>query len=279
MNPDLRTAIAALLGQDLTDITPAGRGVTANWRARAGSQWLFVKVATTADRLQAEADGLAALGSCSALRVPAVVAQGAAANLAFLAMTWLPLERHGNPASLGTAVAALHSMLGPACGWHRDNYLGATPQTNNQKSDWPTFFACRRLAPQLALAAVNGFASVSAPGRLLLAALPRLLAGHQPPPALLHGDLWQGNTGYVGGAPALFDPAVHYGDPECELAMADLFGGFPSAFFTAHAAVHPPKPGWQQRRRLYQVYHLLNHLNLFGAGYLDAVLDAIEELT
>jgi len=96
-------------------------------------------------------------------------------------------------------------------------------------------------------------------------------------PALLHGDLWHGNTGFVEGRPALFDPAVHYGDPECDLAMADLFGGFPPTFFAAHAAFHPRLPGWERRRRLYQAYHLLNHLNLFGRGYLGQVLDCLAD--
>lgn len=279
MSPDLRAALAAQLGQEIADLAPIGGGFTANWRARAGSQTLFIKIAPNADRLEAEADGLAALAACPALAVPTVLARGSAAGQACLAMTWLSLEGDGDPARLGAAVAALHAIRGAAYGWHRDNYLGATPQANGQEGDWATFFARRRLAPQLALAATNGFTRVVAPGQRLLAALSELLAGHQPPAALLHGDLWHGNTGQVDGRPALFDPAVHYGDPECDLAMAALFGGFPPAFFAAHAAIHPVSPGWQRRRRLYQLYHLLNHLNLFGGGYLAAVLEAMEALT
>lgn len=279
MKPEIRSAVAAQLGEELSDIAPATGGFTANWRARAGERSLFIKVSPDADRLRAEADGLAALAACTQLLVQSVLAQGEAGDQSFLAMTWLPLETSGDPARLGSALAALHTLEGLAYGWHRDNYLGATPQANSESTDWATFFARRRLAPQLERARANGHGVVSAPGNRLLAALPELLADHRPPPALLHGDLWQGNTGYVGGRPAVFDPAVHYGDPECDLAMAAFFGGFPSAFFAAHAALHPLRPGWQRRRKLYQLYHLLNHLNLFGSGYLGDVLKALEDLT
>ena len=279
MTPAVAASIAAQLGVPLGGITPAGNGFTRNWRARAGDEPVFIKLAADTDRLAAEADGLVALADCRELVIPRVLARGEAAGASFLVMTWLPLAGGGDPARLGAAIAALHAIHGPSYGWRRDNYLGATPQANGQENDWASFFAHRRLAPQLSMAAGRGFAAVAGPGRHLLAALPDLMAGHQPPAALLHGDLWHGNTGSVGGRPAVFDPAVHYGDPECDLAMAALFGGFAPAFFATHATVHPPLPGWQRRRRLYQLYHLLNHLNLFGSGYLGSVLEILEELT
>lgn len=278
MTPAIRAALARDLEQPISDARPAGSGFTDNWRCVAGNQELFIKVSPEADRLTAEADGLRALSACPALAVPAVFACGTADGLAYLAMEWLPLAPSGDDARLGTAVAILHDITGPAYGWHRANYLGASPQANSENQDWANFFASQRLAPQLAKAAASGHSAVAAPGHRLLARLPDLLTDHRPPAALLHGDLWRGNAGFVGGRPALFDPAVHYGDPECDLAMAALFGGFGSAFFAAHAARHPLQPGWQQRCRLYQAYHLLNHLNLFGSGYLGQVLAVLEEL-
>lgn len=279
MSPEVRAALARDLGQPLTDLRPAGGGFTDNWRCRAAELDLFVKVATDADRLAGEADGLRALAACPTLVVPTVRACGIAGSAAYLAMDWLALSRSGDDARLGAAIAALHAISGPAYGWHRANYLGTSPQPNGQTADWARFFADQRLAPQLAMAEANGHHAVIAPGRRLLDRLPQLLASHRPPVALLHGDLWRGNVGFVDGRPAVFDPAVHYGDPECDLAMAALFGGFAPTFFAAHAACHPLPPGWERRRLLYQLYHLLNHLNLFGGGYLGQVLAILEQLT
>lgn len=278
MTPALRAALARALGHEPAELHPLGSGFTTNWRVRASRSDFFVKVSPDADRLQAEADGLAALAACRELAVPAIVAAGSVGEQFFLILQWLPLDSAGDPAAFGEAIAALHAIRGAAHGWHRDNYLGATPQENGSDADWAHFFAHRRLAPQLERATVHGFAAVATPGQRLLERLPAILAGHRPAPALLHGDLWRGNTGYIAGRPAVFDPAVHFGDPECDMAMAALFGGFPGAFFAAHATRHPLRPGWQRRRHLYQLYHLLNHLNLFGTSYLPAVLACLEEL-
>lgn len=278
MNPALGAAIGEQLGAPLTETTALGRGFTDNWRGRAGGRHLFLKTSPDFDRLAAEADGLGALADCPAVRCPAVLALGRAAGVAFLALEWLDIATDGDQARLGAALAELHERRGEAYGWGRDNYLGATPQDNRPASDWAEFFATRRLAPQLSLAQDRGCAAVAAPGQALLARLPALLAGHRPPPALLHGDLWRGNAGFAQGHPCLYDPAVHFGDPECDLAMAALFGGFSREFFAAYGACRPPLPGWPVRRRLYQLYHQLNHLNLFGAAYLPQVLRTMEEL-
>ncbi len=122
----------------------------------------------------------------------------------------------------------------------------------------------RRLKPQYARAAGNGYSLDWLP-------FERLLAGHRPAPSLLHGDLWRGNVGFVSGTPVLFDPAVYYGDAECDLAMSELFGGFPGAFYEAY----PQDPGYQRRTPLYNLYHLLNHLNIFGGGYLAQVKETL----
>jgi len=142
---------------------------------------------------------------------------------------------------------------------------GSTPQENGTSASWAEFWRRRRLEPQLVLASRNGY-------RLEAPPVWRLLEGHQPVASLLHGDLWRGNAGFLAdGAPVLFDPAVYYGDREADLAMTELFGGFPQEFYEAYSEAWPLGEGYELRKPLYNLYHLLNHLNLFGGGYLAQV--------
>lgn len=271
--PELAAAIAAaVVAADggrfaVRDARPVGGGISRNLCVADGGRRYFVKLDRDAgERFAAEADGLAALARCDALLVPRVVAQGNAAGADFLVLDWLELTPDGDDAALGEALAALHAIACPRFGWGRDNFIGATPQQNGWHDDWPAFFADRRLHPQLALAARNGAPRLAAQAAPLLARLPQLL-GHRPRPVLVHGDLWRGNAGFAHGRPALFDPAVYAGDGETDLAMAALFGGFSPRFFAAYRARHPAPPGHETRQRLYQLYHVLNHVNLFGGGY------------
>ncbi len=231
----------------------------------------FVKTndASHADAFAAEADGLGAIVAAG-VRAPRPLCHGADGAHAWIVMEHVELGGAPDPARLGAALAKLHASEGAAHGWHRDNYIGATPQRNARTGDWVEFWRSERLAPQLELAERNALGSrlASAGGRLL-AALPRLLAGHRPRPSLLHGDLWAGNAGYLaGGEPIVFDPAVYYGDREADLAMTELFGGFGAAFHRAYREIAPVEPGYDEvRRTLYNLYHVLNHANLFGGGY------------
>ena len=157
--------------------------------------------------------------------------------------------------------------------------LGATPQPNEFSPDWPEFFATQRLGFQVELAEKNGYGGRVTRGvRRVIDRLPELLA-HKPRPSLLHGDFWSGNHGMLpDGTPVVFDPAIHYGDRECDLAMAALFGGFHPAFFDAYIEAWPMAAGWEKRWKVYQLYHVLNHLNLFGGAYLaqaEAMLDRL----
>jgi fructosamine-3-kinase len=102
---------------------------------------------------------------------------------------------------------------------------------------------------------------------------------YRPAPCLLHGDLWSGNAGMLpDGTPVVFDPAVHRGDREADLAMSELFGGFPEAFYAAYRAAWPLDPGYETRKTLYNLYHVLNHFNMFGAGYLGQARRMIQKL-
>lgn len=271
-------ALAGALGgaSKIDDLQRLGGGFSRNFRLRWGGQAVFLKLAS-AELLEAEADGLRALAQCTALRVPQVFGCGSAGGGAFLAMEWLALTDSGSEVCLGEAIAALHEIHYPRYGWDRDNFLGASPQHNAWCEDWVDFFAARRLEPQLAWAAAHGAPDLVELAVPLLAGLAQFFP-EPPPKALLHGDFWAGNKGFVGNQPAIFDPAVHVGDPECDLAMAELFGGFSQDFFAAHAAVHPRKPWHVERQALYQLYHILNHFQLFGGAYAGSARALIARL-
>ena len=231
------------------------------------------------DNFAAEADGLAALAGAGA-RVPAPVCSGEGGEEAFLVLEYLEMRGSGDYAELGRALALVHAVRGELFGWKRDNYIGSTPQRNRRSPSWSDFWRDARLRPQLDLARENGLQpSLLAKGERLVEALPRLLSGHAPAPSLLHGDLWSGNVGFLAdGAAVLFDPAVYWGDRETDLAMTELFGGFPPAFYSAYAEIAPPAQGYGTRKNLYKLYHVLNHANLFGGSYPRQAERMIEAL-
>jgi protein-ribulosamine 3-kinase len=252
------------------------------WQAAAGP--VFVKRCDASHRwiLDAEQDGLGRLARTGALRVPAALAAGDDGESAFLVLEWLELRPPdgASDAGLGRALARLHAVTAPAFGLERDNAIGGTPQPNAPLEAWPDFWRERRLGFQLGLAARGGHAGrLQERGQALLERVPALFAGHRPRPSLLHGDLWAGNRARLqDGAPAAFDPAVYYGDREADLAMTRLFGGFGRDFYDAYDAEWPPDPGAPARRDLYNLYHVLNHLNLFGGGYRAQAEAMIERL-
>jgi len=216
----------------------------------------------------AEAEGLAELSRSGAIRVPNAIAWGSTDNDAWLVLEHLNLGGRGSGVDLGRRLAALHRTTGPAFGWHRDNTIGATPQPNTPLPDWIRFYREQRLKHQLDLARRNGASRrLLEQGERLMADLDAFFPGHRPVPSLLHGDLWGGNHGFADGDPVLFDPAVYYGDREADLAMTELFGGFPGDFHGAYREAWPLDPGYGVRKTLYNLYHVLNHFNLFGGGY------------
>ena len=289
MDDELRRAIEAAVGA----------GGAAQWSRLGATGWAhassldanghryFVKIASgpAADMIVCEADGLRALSDTRAIRVPAVAASGTSGSSAFLVVEWLEIVAPAN-ARLGVALARLHRAPTPCgprgerFGWERDNWIGATPQANAWSDDWGAFFRDRRLAPQLALAIANGFGDqLAADGERLLTAVPALLRGHEPAPSLVHGDLWTGNAATLAnGALAVFDPAVHVADREIDLAMSELFAGFDAGLRHAYEAQWPLEEGYPLRRDLYNCYHLLNHVNLFGHGYVARARKTIAAL-
>ena len=292
LDADLYAALRALIGADgdaaaaIDSVSEVGGGsISRALVLGSGRRRHFVKLndASLAAMFAAEADGLAALAACPAVRVPRVCGHGVSGRHAYLVLEHLSLHRlHGGApaAAAGQALAAMHRSTGSHFGWPRDNFIGSSRQYNASQPTWPLFFAHQRLLPQLELAKRHGqHGRLVASGERLAESLPALFTAHRPPPSLLHGDLWSGNAALdEAGRLALFDPAVYWGDRETDLAMSELFGGFPDSFHAAYREAWPLTDGFAQRKLLYQLYHVLNHLNLFGGGYLHQAERMINRL-
>ena len=289
----LQEALCAHFGQAVAikRITPIGGGsIAQTFVLEAPPERAFLKRlptthavhATQADLFTAEADGLRALAACTEIRAPEVLALGTCGGEAYLLLEHIDLhpisDRHAEAA--GYALAALHQVTGPHFGWLRDNYIGATAQSNLPMDDWPAFFAEQRLRPQLESAAQHGAsARFVSNGERLIERVPMLLAEHAPAASLVHGDLWKGNAALdPQGKLVLFDPAVYFGGRETDLAMMALFGGFPARLFAAYRSAWPLAEGFETRQELYQLYHIINHFNLFGDSYAIQAERTIERL-
>jgi len=247
-------------------------------------QRYFVKL-NHADRIEmfeAEAQGLNEILQSNTIHAPRPVCWGIVDSQCYLVMEYLELGAGDSTSldALGRQLARMHHCTAPRYGWDRDNTIGSTPQPNTRCDDWLEFWRKHRLGFQIELAARNGHGgALQRRGEQLLVDLPALLADHRPPASLLHGDLWSGNYAITSdGEPVIFDPAVYYGDREADLAMTELFGGFSPRFYAAYRDEYPIDPGYPVRKTLYNLYHILNHLNLFGAGYRSQAEAMIESL-
>ncbi|MBS3964362.1 MAG: fructosamine kinase family protein [Methylomonas sp.] len=279
--------LQSVTGQALVACRSHGIGggdINAAYRLQAAGVDWFIKTnrAELATMFAAEAAGLQELAAQRQLRVPNVVCHGSDGHQAFLALEYIELTRlHGNAAArLGQQLAALHRAPQAFFGWHIDNAIGSTPQHNDRSNDWLAFWQTIRLGKQLQFAAHNGFTgTLQRNGEKLLGVLPLFFSGYLPHPSLLHGDLWAGNAAADSqGNPVIYDPACYYGDREADLAMTELFGGFSADFKAAYHDNYPVDPGYTVRKTLYNLYHILNHLNLFGGGYLRQAEQMIESL-
>jgi fructosamine-3-kinase len=238
-----------------------------------GTQRYFVKL-NKPDCLamfEAEAAGLMEIHQSHTLRVPLPICYGHNEHAAWLVLEYLDINNGacGNASELGIQLATMHRITSKEFGWVRNNTIGQTPQINTVSSDWINFWRMHRLGYQLDLAKTNGFnGKLQVLGERLLINLDKFFSGISPSPSLLHGDLWNGNYAYDEmGNPVLFDPAVYYGDREADIAMTELFGGFPVNFYSAYRHDYPLDSGYNTRKVVYNLYHVLNHLNLFGSSY------------
>ena len=244
----------------------------------------FVKLNKTESiqMFEAEATGLQEIKNSHAIRVPTPICWGKNETNSWLVLEYIEMDsatKNGSEA-LGIGLAEMHRMSFEKFGWVQNNTIGSTPQINEFSFDWIKFWRKHRLGYQLQLAKTNGYTGkLLKQGECLMAELDTFFSGTTKVASLLHGDLWSGNYSYdVAGSPVLYDPAPYYGDRETDLAMTELFGGFSTTFYAAYSEAYPLDPGYKIRKILYNLYHILNHLNLFGASYLHQAEHMIEKL-
>lgn len=279
--------IRLITGQHLKQVTARrlmGGDISAAYRLQTEHDVYFIKL-NRPERLtmfQAEAVGLQELAATCTVRVPQPVLYAKTDDYAFLVLEFIELRSLTPVAEqlFGEQLAALHQIEQAYFGWHQDNTIGSTAQNNPISPNWLHFWRDHRLVTQLALAATNGYRGrLQTLGERLCVKLPLVFDGCQPQPALLHGDLWTGNAAMdEQGHPVIFDPACYYGDRLVDIAMTTLFSRFGRGFYEAYQATYPLDENSTLRQTLYNLYHILNHLNLFGAGYLRPAESMIESL-
>lgn len=282
----VREAIRSATGQDLgpaCETRSVGGGCIHQAFQLGDNPSFFVKVnrASHADLFTAEEEALRAIDATGCIRVPRSITSGISGDSSFLVMEYVSMK--GGTAKswalMGEQLASLHHCTSPdgQFGWPNANYIGATPQPNARHAGWIHFFREERLGHQLKLASEKG-ARFEDSDRLL-DGLDAFFTDYTPLPSLLHGDLWSGNAAFTeSDTPVIFDPASYYGDRECDLAFTTLFGGFPRAFYEAYDAAWPRHPGRHSREPLYNLYHVLNHFNLFGGSYRSQAQQIIRSL-
>lgn len=269
----------------VNEARPVGGGdINVAYKLQSADRTYFVKLNNPASigMFEAEAEGLTEIASTRTIKVPEPVVCGLTERQAYLVLECIDFGPSSSRSDreLGRQLSSLHGLEQPYFGWHRDNTIGSTPQPNGRYDDWAKFWRERRLGHQLQLAAENGYRGrLQSLGERLCAGMGAFFTDHRPKPSLLHGDLWGGNAAVEkGGVPVIYDPACYYGDREADLAMTELFGGFGRDFYAAYRETLALDAGYTVRKTFYNLYHILNHLNLFGSGYLSRAEAMIGEL-
>jgi fructosamine-3-kinase len=274
-----------ILGEKLSGMSSVGGGCIADSQVvstQSGKKY-FLKQGFSNGMFRNEGTGLKELAKTKAIKVPEVIDIGE--DYLILEHIEQGPRKTGFFEEFGRAFAQMHKFSSDQFGFFEDNFIGSTPQKNIPSSEeansWAKFYWNKRLVFQLNLAEKNGYADKKM--QRLFSDLEKvyefIIEGSEEPPALLHGDLWGGN--YMSdqdGEPVLIDPAVYYGHREADLAMTKLFGGFSNTFYRAYNETWPLKPGAERREPLYLLYHVMNHLNLFGSGYYHQAINLLERL-
>ncbi|KZL50775.1 hypothetical protein A2T98_05710 [Nodularia spumigena CENA596] len=260
----------------------SGGCINQGYAVADGNLTYFVKLnqASQVAMFEAEALGLKEMLATNTILVPKPICWGTAGNSSYIVLEWLEMGGSNSKScqEMGRKLAQMHKATSnKGFGWQINNTIGSTPQINTWTADWAEFYTQHRLNYQFQLARRRGGSFLKQ--EQLLAAIPELLANHQVQPSLVHGDLWGGNAGYtVSGEPVIFDPATYFGDREVDIAMTELFGGFSAGFYQGYHEVFPLNAGYEQRKTLYNLYHILNHFNLFGGGYASQANGMIEKI-
>ncbi|MCD7935662.1 MAG: fructosamine kinase family protein [Tannerellaceae bacterium] len=274
---EIRSTIESILSQKIIRIQTAGGGCIAdNYILYTEKRdCFFLKTGGKKGMFSYEANGLLEISKSNTIRVPHVIKE----DPGFLLMEFIQTgpKKEDFFTHFGQLLAQMHQCRQPVFGFFEDNYIGATRQINlllqeSHATDWCEFYFTNRLLYQYKLAEQNGYVSsrLKTAFRKLESKINHILGDVQEAPSLLHGDLWSGN--YLCDTqnnPVLIDPAVYYGHRETDLAMTKLFGGFSPDFYDAYHTSYPLAEGWEYRENIYKLYHILNHLNLFGRGYLS----------
>ncbi len=272
----------------------AGGCINQNYVLQTNLGNYFVKLnqANLVEMFVAEAKGLLQMQATNTIKVPQPICYGTVNDRAYLVLEWLDLSKnmHQDWSFMGEKLALMHGFsvanlqlnqpldqpLDQSFGWVMNNTIGSTPQLNPWTKNWAKFFAEERIGYQMQLAQRRGgqFPETSK----VVEAVYQALSNHQPQPSLVHGDLWGGNAAITNaGEPVIFDPATYVGDREVDLAMTKLFGGFPKEFYQGYHQTFPLAPGYEQRKNIYNLYHILNHFNLFGGSYANQANQIIRE--
>jgi protein-ribulosamine 3-kinase len=278
---ELKRKIEDGIGTVITEIKLVSGGCISNackLDTKSGKNY-FLKFNdyTSNDMFLKEANGLREIDKANAIRVPKVIL----AENSFILLEHIDSSRPSKNffEQFGRKFAEMHSYYSNYFGFYEDNYIGSTDQNNipseNEKYNWMEFYWNKRILFQYRLAESNGYATPELKSKIkkLEHKIDGIFSGSEEKPSLLHGDLWGGNylTDDNGNA-CLIDPAVYYGNREADLAMTKLFGGFDNKFYSAYHEAYPLIDGWKFRENIYKLYHVLNHLNLFGGGYYSQVL-------
>ena len=269
----------------VSEIQPqSGGSINDSYRvADQGSQYFVKRNAKRfADMFAAEYEGLIEIATSDTVRVPQPVCFGEAGDVSYIVLEFLPLtgrNRTRGMAALAQNLAAMHRTTTARFGWHRNNTIGSTPQINTPCDEWTQFWCQHRLGFQLDLLRRAGYAhAIDDSVEYLMSNIKLLFQNYRPTASLVHGDLWSGNYGLTESVPVIFDPAVYYGDRETDLAMTELFGGFGEVFYGAYQEAYPLDEGYRIRKLLYNLYHIMNHVNLFGASYLGQAKGMAQKL-
>jgi fructosamine-3-kinase len=278
----------------------SGGCINQGYSIGSSSRTYFAKInqASQVAMFEAEALGLQQMWDTQTIRVPKPICWGTEGNSAYIVLEWLDLGGRGDDKAweeMGRKLAEMHKYTPPSpplarggeevnsallkqgFGWDINNTIGSTVQINNWTANWADFWAEHRIGYQLKLARRRG--GHFPQGERLLAVIPELLAGYEPQPSLVHGDLWGGNAGVTSaGEPVIFDPAAYFGDREVDIAMTELFGGFPASFYRGYNDAWALDSGYEKRKNFYNLYHILNHFNLFGGSYQSQANQTIDRI-
>jgi len=276
--------IENIIGEKIISANSAGGGSIAESQilnTDSGEFYFLKSYGSNQTILQNEANGLKELSKSKAIRIPQVIA----VTDEFLLLEFISNGKKKNNffELFGQQFAKLHKTTSNKFGFFEDNYIGSNPQLNlPQTKKWIDFFWTNRLLYQFKLAEKNGFINSEFTNLFnkLEKLLPSILSGTEEKPTLLHGDLWSGNFMVdEKGNPVLTDPAVYFGHREADIAMTKMFGGFAPAFYSTYNEVYPLPQDWEYRIDLYKLYHVLNHLNLFGSSYYLKAVSILEKYT